>query len=126
MVLFKRSRSGGRFYATRGRTRLVQHECPKLRKPSKLRIAASEWRSRGWLELGVVITEMTELGQVITATTLAADGTFKLRMLEGTSLRPGEPPMYRNAPDLLGHVEMRYLDESGELSGSELWAVKIE
>jgi len=126
MVLFVRSRGGGCFYATQGRTRLIRHECPKLRKPTKLRIAASEWRSKGWLPLGFIALEDTELGQVITAVSLAADGNFQLRILEGALLNPDQPVMYRNAPDLLGHIELRYLDElSGELSGAEIWAQKI-
>jgi hypothetical protein len=70
---------------------------------------------------------MAERGQIITAASLSADGAFKFQLLDGVVLDTKKSAIYRNAPDLRGHVEIGYLDElSEELIVGEIWAQKIE
>ena len=70
---------------------------------------------------------MTERGQIITAASLSADGAFKFQLLDGLVLDTKKSAVYRNAPDLPGHVEIGYLDElSEELIAWEIWAQKID
>lgn len=126
LVLFRQAHGGGRFYATRGRSILNKHECEKLRTPRKLRITLPSWRNLGWLPCGTDRLRSSKNGQLVTARSLSSDEVFKFRMLDGALLKPKIPFMYRNVPDLLGHVEIRYFDGvSGELTGPELWACKF-
>lgn len=127
LVFFVRGRSGGVFYLNDlDLGWLAKHECSALRKTSKPRIAASAWRRGGWVPIAVGQVVDTPDGQIVSAAALTDDTAFQFRLLVGGTLVSGYPAFYRVIDELVGTLEIDYLDdETGELQGNRVLAEKL-
>jgi hypothetical protein len=120
MVYFVRARKGGSFWLERPGPGWPRHECDKLRRRTKLRIAASAWRHEGWLPLGITSIEVRGLLKRVYGLRLDGDGVVNFDVGSEVDVGPDLPVLYRIIDPLIGTLEIDYLDSaSGDLSGKK-------
>lgn len=126
MVYFVRGRNGGAFYLNDLDVGWdAKHECNALRKSSRPRIATSTWRKGGWTPLCFVGERFDERGQILSAVALTDEAAFEMRVLGDGQINSEHPAFYRLLDELVGTLEVDYLDDTGELSGKRALAERL-
>ncbi len=118
-VYFVRARNGGSFWLESPGPGWPKHECDRLRRLGKLRLVKAAWRDEGWLPMSIDAVE--ELGPLkrIRGARLDGDAVLVFDIATGVEIGPDLPVFYRVIDELLGSIEVDYLDSaSGELAGN--------
>jgi hypothetical protein len=104
----------------------AKHLCDALRKPSKLRVAASRWRREGWIPLGILSTRYEGTRQILYVAAFDEELDFEIAPLDGATINPDWPMFFRVIDRLSGRIEIDYLSEiDGELEGVRAQAERL-